>query len=500
MTAAPPVRSRVLEMRDVAVRLGGVAALDGFSLVVEAGEIVALAGSNGAGKTTVLDGITGLRPLERGEILFEGMDLVGRRPHAIAALGISRTFQSAALFETMTVREHVAIGQRLAVRAGAFPGLGGWRFRGRGRASDVDIVLEAMGLGDLAGRPVAGLSGGQRRRTDIARALAGEPRLLLLDEPAAGLDSAQRVTLARHLADWRTRSGASILLIEHDPTFVRALADRVVVLERGRATPAAPGANTGHRRIPVRDAGPGDGRPGNAAPLPALPRTAAEPSALAVAGLSVRLGSVDVLSGVSLTVEPSRITAVVGGNATGKTTLLRAIAGMVPVAGGTVTLRGKPIHGRAPERVVRLGLAMAPQNRGTFQGLTVADNLRLGGITRPRRDQVADRARVLGLFPALADRAGQIAGTLSGGEQQMLSIGRALMSRPAVLLLDEPSAGLSEAVIADLTEALLRMRGQGLAMLIAEHNPAFVAALADQVLTLDDGKARLAASAISETA
>ncbi len=495
-----------LEMRDVTVRLGGLAALDRFSLTVNEREIVALAGPNGAGKTTVLDSITGLRPLHGGWILLQGVNIAGRRPHAIASLGVARTFQSVALFETMTVRQHVEIGLQMAPGQGDAAAGGGWRLRARRPRAEVEGVLEALGLGILADTPVAKLSGGQRRRTDIARALAGEPRLLLLDEPAAGLDAAQRATVATLLAEWRARSGASIILIEHDATFVKALADRVVLLKSGRVVSGSAAADTSRhfqRRAgrPGAEEPPPDGaRVGHAGRPSSPPATPVEPAALAVTGLSVRFGAVEVLAGVSLTVASSRITAVVGGNASGKTTLLRAIAGLVPVAGGTVTLRGKALQNRVAEEVVRMGVALAPQNRGTFLGLTVADNLRLGGITRPRAESGHDLARVLNLFPALADRLGQKGGTLSGGEQQMLAIGRALMSRPAVLLLDEPTAGLSEAVIADLTEALVRMRGQGVAVLIAEHNAAFVAALADQVLTLANGRATTVAVASSETA
>ncbi|MGB4592668.1 MAG: ATP-binding cassette domain-containing protein, partial [Coriobacteriia bacterium] len=174
-------------------------------------------------------------------------------------------------------------------------------------------------------------------------------------------------------------------------------------------------------------------------------------SLLQVCDLSVGYGRIGVVRGVTVTVDAGEIVTLIGANGAGKSTLLKAISGLLRPTDGAVVLAGQPVTGMAPEKLVRRGLALVPEGRMLFGPMTVAENLALGAHTRRSQTEVAeDLARVQALFPVLAERARQPAATLSGGEQQMLAIGRALMSRPRVLLLDEPSLGLAPKVIADI--------------------------------------------------
>jgi branched-chain amino acid transport system ATP-binding protein len=187
--------------------------------------------------------------------------------------------------------------------------------------------------------------------------------------------------------------------------------------------------------------------------------------------IALLYGRIQALHGISLTVDEGEIVALIGANGAGKSTTMRAISGLRPVASGSIRFDGEDItRMRADLRVVR-GVCQAPEGRGIFPGMTVLENLDMGAYTRKDRAAIAtDRDRVLGLFPRLAERAKQPGGTLSGGEQQMLSVGRALMSRPKLLLLDEPSMGLAPMLIQQIFEIIAEINQQGTTILLVEQN------------------------------
>jgi branched-chain amino acid transport system ATP-binding protein len=219
---------------------------------------------------------------------------------------------------------------------------------------------------------------------------------------------------------------------------------------------------------------------------------------LEVRALEAHYGWTKVLHGVDFAVEAGGITTILGANGAGKTTTLRAVCGMVKTA-GSVLFAGRRIEGRSTEDIVRLGIAHAPEGRGTFVQLSVAENLRLGAYTR--RDGGALRAdfdRVYGYFPVLGERRTQVAGTLSGGEQQMLAVARALMLRPRLLLLDEPSLGLAPLVVREILRIVRVInREEKVSVLLVEQNAALALDLADHVYLLETG--RVVLSGPSET-
>jgi branched-chain amino acid transport system ATP-binding protein len=181
-------------------------------------------------------------------------------------------------------------------------------------------------------------------------------------------------------------------------------------------------------------------------------------------------GPVQVLTGIDLTVDEGQVVVVLGANGAGKTTTLRAISGMIPIK-GSITFAGDSIGGKSPEAVAKHGIAHVPQGRGTFVDLTVEENLRLGAVNRKDKDVRADIERWYGMFPRLGERRDQAAGSMSGGEQQMLAITRALMSRPRLLLLDEPSLGLAPLVTREVFDRLGQLnREEGLTVLVVEQN------------------------------
>jgi len=215
-------------------------------------------------------------------------------------------------------------------------------------------------------------------------------------------------------------------------------------------------------------------------------------AALEVRELEVGYGGVPAVRGVSFTVEAGEIVGLIGPNGAGKSTTLHAITGLVAAARGDVVLEGRSLRGRSPERIARAGLALVPEGRRLFGELTVDENLRLGLAARREAGGADDVAEVFELFPALADSRGRHAGVLSGGQQQQLAIARALVARPSVLLLDEPSLGLAPTVVDLVFSTLTAIRDRGLAVLLVEQRAQRTVALADRTHVLANGELRLA--------
>jgi branched-chain amino acid transport system ATP-binding protein len=205
-------------------------------------------------------------------------------------------------------------------------------------------------------------------------------------------------------------------------------------------------------------------------------------------GLHAAYGETRVLHGIDFVVRQGGVTALLGANGAGKTTTLRAICGLVRTR-GAITLAGKSIDGMATEDIVRLGVAHVPEGRGTFMELTVEENMRLGAYTRPAREATADFEHIFGYFPRLKERYKQQAGTLSGGEQQMLAIARALLLRPRLLLLDEPSFGLAPLIVQEIFRILGRIKqDEGVSMLLVEQNAAIALQFSEHAYVLETGR------------
>jgi len=217
---------------------------------------------------------------------------------------------------------------------------------------------------------------------------------------------------------------------------------------------------------------------------------------LALSGVSAGYGSFQALFEVSLSVAGSEAVGVIGPNGAGKTTLMRVISGLLGITAGEVSLEGRPLNGVAVHQIVEAGIAHVPENRRLFPRLTVEENLRMGAfITSARADFVERLAWVYELFPRMRERRRQLAGTLSGGEQQMCAIGRALMSKPRLLLMDEPSAGLAPLAVEQVFDLVRRIRAEGFTVLIVEQNVQQVLDLVDRAYLLEAGHIRLSGAA-----
>ncbi|MCC6133041.1 MAG: ABC transporter ATP-binding protein [Acidobacteria bacterium] len=220
------------------------------------------------------------------------------------------------------------------------------------------------------------------------------------------------------------------------------------------------------------------------------------PPLLVVRDLSVHYGAIRALDGVSLEVPQGQIVTLIGSNGAGKTTTLRAISGLLTPSAGSIVFSGESLEGMEPHEIVRLGLVQAPEGRGIFRNMTVAENLALGAFIRKDRAGIhADTEEVLSLFPRLRERYQQNAGTLSGGEQQMLAIARAMLARPKLLLLDEPSLGLAPQVVQTIFRIIKEINAKGTTILLVEQNAHMALAVSQQAFVLEVGRIALSGPA-----
>lgn len=215
---------------------------------------------------------------------------------------------------------------------------------------------------------------------------------------------------------------------------------------------------------------------------------------LKISGLKVAYGGIQAVKGASFEVREGELVSLIGANGAGKTTTLKAVTGLQPVMAGDIEYLGKSIKGQGAWDLARQGLVMVPEGRGTFTRMTIVENLQMGAYTRNDGEINADIDKVFGIFPRLKERALQLAGTMSGGEQQMLAMGRALMARPKVLLLDEPSMGLSPIMVDKIFEVIETIHGQGTTILLVEQNASRALALANRGYVMESGEVTMSGS------
>ena len=421
---------------------GSLRAVSSVSFTAQRGEITALIGPNGAGKTTMFNLIGGYQPLDSGVIRFDGREIQTLPPRDIARLGIGRTFQNLQLFDTMTVLENVMCGHYRLMRSGIFaislrlPRVAAQEAEARHAAR---AALAFVGLDGAEALDPNALSFGHQRLVEIARALALRPELLLMDEPASGLNDVETERLSELILRIAAL-GITVLLVEHDMRLVMGLADHVVVMDHGEKMSS--GTTETVRADPKV--------------IAAYLGQAASSMLLEIQSLSSGYGRTPVLRDVSMTVGQGEIVALIGANGAGKSTLLNTIMGLVAISDGDISFAGQSIARLPTPAIVRAGIAQVPERRQLFGTMTVEENLLMGAYT------AADRRAVPTLleeqfvrFPILRERHRQAAQTLSGGQQQMLAIARSAMSRPRLLLLDEPSLGLAPLLVARIMQQIV---------------------------------------------
>jgi ABC-type branched-subunit amino acid transport system ATPase component/ABC-type branched-subunit amino acid transport system permease subunit len=469
-----------IAVKDVSVNFGGVRALNNLSFAAVPGAVTSVIGPNGAGKSTALNVICGFYRPDTGTVKLGDAVISALRPFRVPRAGVARTYQTSQLFETMTVIDNVMIALRRG-RLGLFDLLGARR--DAEVAAVAESLLAFVGYRGTLDQPAGTLSHVDKRLVEIARALAVRPAVLALDEPAAGLNADDSAAIGKLLGKLAA-IGLIVILVEHDMELVMGVSRHVVVLDAGsriaEGTPAEVAADPAVRAAYL-GAGEMSGR-GRTRPLPANAS-----ALLAVKALSAGYGAATVLRDAALEISAGELVAVLGANGAGKSTLMRALSGLIRPVGGEISFLDARIDQAGADAIARRGLVLVPEGRQVFPELSVIDNLRLGAYARRSSEDAAQLEAVLDRFPVLRARRHQRAGLLSGGEQQMLAIGRGLMARPEVLMLDEPSLGLAPKLLETLYDLIAGLRDDGTTILLVDQMAVLALSVADRAYVLQSG-------------
>jgi len=482
----------LLTVDDVSLNFGGVKALANLSLAVQPGVLHGLIGPNGAGKTTAMNVICGINRPTSGTMTFRDAAF-HPQPHRLAAAGLARTFQAAATIASLRAYDNVLLGGYARTRAGIIGSalkLPGPLREERALRDLADAALEEVGFTGPKNAPMSELSTWQRRQLEIARALLCQPRLLLLDEPAAGLTAAETASLKALLLRLRDRGAGetSIMLVEHNVPLVFSLCDEITAMAEGKQLVQGPRAVVRTHPEVIRAYLGAGVKPDR--PPPAARRASARPVVLVLEHVSAGYGPNTVLHGVSLEIRAGETVALFGPNGAGKTTLFNAIIGERRATAGSITWQGKRIENRPVQAIVRAGIGIVPQGRAVLERQSVEDNLLVStiGLNLGKRAFQQRLEETFERFPALKRRRKSLGASLSGGERQLLSIAKTLIRQPLLLLLDEPSIGLAPTMVEELQHVVARLSHEGLAVMIGEQAVNWVVPLADRAYAISAGR------------
>jgi len=468
----------LLEALGLQKRFGGIHAVNNVNFKVEMGEIIGLIGPNGSGKSTLLGLLMGVHKPNSGTIRFAGEEIQNWTIHKRIKNGIAIVFQHSRPLKRQTVLDNIKLAI-LPDRLFSFYYPGDLEAKAR-------EIAELVGLQEVADSYPSSLPFGHLRRMELAKALALNPRLLLLDEPFAGLTPSEITELASLILSIRKQNQA-IVLVDHNVKAVYNFVDKIIALYVGNkiaeGKPDEVISDKEVRRVFI-----GKSMDAGDHCLPAEKSCSLSKEPLLDLNIgSIRYGQAEILRKVRISINEGEFVSLVGLNGAGKSSLLKAILGIVGYE-GEVKWQGGSTKNLTTAQIVRLGIAFAPETRELFRYLTVKENLELGG-DRLQPAALKERlAYIYELFPILKERLEQTAYTLSGGEQQMLTIARAMMQKPSLLILDEPTLGLAPVVLDTISETLAALHEKmGVTILLGEQNLHFALKHSERIYLLEHG-------------
>jgi len=501
----------LLEAKGLVKRYGGLVAIDQVDLTLAPGTITGVIGPNGAGKSTLIGLIGGALAPTQGSIKLSGRDVSRLPASERARAGIGRTYQIPRPFLDMSVEENLEVAQY---------SIEPFIRRDVARA-ERSVLLDRTGLSDAAGMPARALPLLRRKRLEVARALALKPRVVLLDEVGAGLvdrEITELINLIKSILDPRT----AIVIVEHVLRVVRECCSRSMVLNFGKklieGSTAEVLANDEVAAVYLgthgsKGAGPADkaddtsnGARAIHVGAPAQERTTLAPliaevggaisdrPLLELKGVEAGYGQARVLQGVDLTLAEGQAIAILGANGAGKTTLARVITGAITPTRGSVRLGGRDIVDLPAYRIAGLGVSHCMEGRRIIPTLSVEENLKIASRGVDSRTVHRRLNAVYDLFPVLGQRRNASGTAMSGGQQQMLAIARALMARPRLVIFDEISLGLAPVVMDKLYEALALLKEARMTLIVIEQDVDRALALADHAYVLEHGAFALSGS------
>ena len=465
-----------LEVSGLTKRFGGLVAVKDMALAVQAGKILGLIGPNGSGKSTVMKLIMGIERPNAGSVRINGTEVAGWPSHKIARMGAGIVFQHSRPLHRQTVLENI----KLALLPDKLTRL----FADPKIDEHARAIAARVGLSAVLDRRPAALPFADLRKIEIAKAIARNPQVLLIDEPFAGLTGTETAAFSELICELRD-DGRAILLVDHNVKSVARLVDRVLAMYVGERI-AEGTADEVMRNETVRRVYLGGSIETAARPNPhsaiAPPRSSKSTRS---ASITARRKPSTTCRSTCTRANSSRWSGL---NGAGKTTLFNAISGFLPYS-GDIRRDGASLRGMTAATIARGGIVQCPEGRELFVDMTVRENLDLGGQHLPPAECAEQIGWLFELFPILRERQKQAAGTLSGGEQQMLTIARALMMKPKLLILDEPTLGLAPVILEQLSKALERLRQTtAITVLLGEQNVTFALPHADRVYVLEHAR------------
>lgn len=516
----------LLSIKNLSIEFGGIAALKDVNLELQPKEFLGLMGPNGAGKTTLINCISRIYTPSSGSIIFEGKNLLKCSGDELQPLGIARTFQDLSFFNQLSrtsILDYVKLGQFNPYN---FRILADGLQTSKSQKNEHELkerarqildffrqVREFMAppekdrgypilhgrpdfpnLQDVENSPIGILSFAWRRRLDLARALFSNPKVLFLDEPAQGLPPSEIENLGNLLKIIKTEFGVAALIVEHDVAALMKISDKIMVMNHGEVlATGTPDEISKHPETIEVYLGANLSEAGPELDAKRIAQGVHRKSStglLVVKDLSLEYGSAKALNAVSISVYEREIVSVLGTNGSGKSSLLRAISGLEMPSYGQIYFKEKILPLGWPEVTVDAGIQYVPQGHLVFPALSVMDNLKIASLSNNKRQLNLSEAldKAFHYFPILKDILSRQAASLSGGQQQMLAIGQAIMGNPEVLMLDEPSLGLAPKLVEAIFEIILKIsREEKCAIILVEQNVKKAIEISDYIFMLSTG-------------